>query len=144
MNLTTQDVALLLSALGLGAVLNSIVKAVSDRRKLGADTTSILTSAARELVEPLRKELATEREERATEHRQHIEDLAYEKEVRRREHEAHLRELAQEREQAAELRTELDGALGECRNLRDELSAARTEIDALRHEVNAAARHDEG
>jgi polyhydroxyalkanoate synthesis regulator phasin len=113
-NLTTQDIALLLSALGLGAVLNSVVKALSDRRKLGADTTSILTSAARELVEPLRRELQTERQERAIEHRQHIEELAYEK------------------AEAASVRRELNRALEDCQLLRRDLAAAQDELADLR------------
>lgn len=112
--MNTQDVALLISALGLGAVLNSVVKAITEKRKLGADTTSILTAAARELVEPLRKELTAERVERAQEHAQHI------------------AELKAERQQAAELRTELDNALTECRDLRADLESAHTELTRLR------------
>lgn len=120
MNMTIENVALLISALGLGAVLNSVVKAVSEKRKIGADATSVLTAAARELVEPLRQELKTERAERAQEHEQHV------------------RELKQEREQAAQLRAELDDALSDCRHLRDELHEARTEIEQLRAELSAA------
>lgn len=112
--MTTQDVALLLSALGLGAILNSVVKALSDRRKLGADTTSILTSAARELVEPLRKELAAERAERVAEHQEHVQ------------------ELAAERAQVTQLKRDLDVALDECRTLRRGLAAAHDELTRLR------------
>ena len=112
--MTTQDIALMLSALGIGAVLNSVVKAFSDRRKLGADTTSVLTSAARELVEPLRKELAAERAERAAEHREHVQALDA------------------ERAQVTQLRRDLDVALDECRTLRRGLSAAHAELTRLR------------
>lgn len=112
--MTVQDIALLISALGLGAVLNSVVKAVTEKRKVGADTTSVLTAAARELVEPLRNELATERQERAEEHRQH------------------LAELQSERRQAEALKSELDRALDECRVLRRGLAAAHEELTRLR------------
>lgn len=112
--MNTQDVALVLSALGGGAVIQSVVNALKDRRKLGADTTSILTSAARELVEPLRKELATERAERADEHR------------------THLAELEDERRKAESVRRELDRALEDCRLLRRELQQTKGELDRLR------------
>lgn len=45
--------SLLLSG-GFGAVLATIVAAVINRRKLGADTASILSKTAIELVQPLR------------------------------------------------------------------------------------------
>lgn len=112
--MNVEDAALVLSALGFGAVAQAALRAITDRRKIGADTTSILTAAARELVEPLRKELATEREERAAEHQQHVQ------------------ELREEREAAAGLRADLDAALGEARTLRLSLSAAHRELTALR------------
>lgn len=112
--LSVEQVALLLSALGLGAVLNSVIKAVSEKRKVGADATSVLTAAARELVEPLRRELQTERAEREEEH------------------EKHLRELAHEKREAKAVRRELDRALEDCRLLRRDLQAAQVELEDLR------------
>lgn len=107
--MTTSDVALLLTALGLGAVLQSVIAAVSQRRKVGADTMSVLTAAARELVEPLRKELAQERAE-------------------------HSAELNMEQEKVREVRSELRAALDEVSELRDELAAARREAEQMRRE----------
>jgi chromosome segregation ATPase len=112
--LSIEQVALLLSALGLGAVLNSVIKAVSEKRKIGADATSVLTAAARELVEPLRRELQTERAEREEEHTKH------------------LRELAHEKREAKAVRRELDRALEDCRLLRRDLQAAQAELEELR------------
>lgn len=114
MNLTTEQIALLLSALGIGAVMRDVVKSVIDRRKLGADTTSVLTTVALSLVKPISDQLEAERTARAEEHAQHI------------------AELQEERAQAELLRADLDAALGECRTLRADLAAAHDELNALR------------
>lgn len=112
--LSSEQIALLLSALGIGAVLRDVAKSLLDRRKVGADTTSVLTTVAVSLVKPLSDQLEAERTERATEHAQHI------------------RELQEERAQAAALKTDLDAALDECRTLRKDLAAAHTELTRLR------------
>lgn len=125
MNLSVQELALLISALGLGAVLNSVVKAISEKRKVGADSVSVLTAAALTLVKPLQDELERERIERATE-------LERERSDRAREHEQHIRELRDERAQATQLKNDLDAALDECRTLRRGLAAAHDELTRLR------------
>lgn len=38
---------------GIGVVLVALIEAIRNRRKLGADTVSVLTKAASELVQPL-------------------------------------------------------------------------------------------
>lgn len=115
--MSIEQIALMISALGIGAVLNSVVKAITEKRKVGADTTSVLTAAALTLVEPLRKELEAERVERA------------------REHQTHLEELASERRSASALRADLSSALDECHELRAELVEARAELVALRAQI---------
>lgn len=137
--MTIEQAALLISALGLGAVLNSVVKAITEKRKLGADTTSILTAAARELVEPLRAELANERVERAAENAEHVARLQQERAERAAEHAEHIAELQREREQAAALTSDLDAALNECRTLRAGLAAAHRELTRLRARLDDAA-----
>lgn len=47
----------LLIGSGAGAILLSLVQALLNRRKLGADTASVLTKAAAELVQPLRERI---------------------------------------------------------------------------------------
>lgn len=100
----------LLGGIGLG------VKAILERNTLkarathdDASATAIVTAAARELIDPLRKELAAERDE-------------------------HAREVQMEREKVAAVRDELEAALAEAKELRGELVMARVEADALRRE----------
>lgn len=112
--ISTEQIALLLSALGIGAVLRDVAKSVLDRRKLGADTTSVLTTIAVSMVAPLSAQLEDEREQRVKDHVEHI------------------AELQAEREQAALLKRDLDAALEECRTLRRSLTAAHAELTALR------------
>jgi hypothetical protein len=118
--LSSEQLALLLSALGIGAVLRDVARSLLDRRKVGADTTSVLTSVALTLVKPLNEQLEAERAVRATEHAQHIADLRA------------------ERAQASALRDDLDKALTECRDLRDELEAAHKELTRLRARLDDA------
>lgn len=47
----------LLIGSGAGAILLALVQAMLNRRKLGADTASVLTKAAAELVQPLRERI---------------------------------------------------------------------------------------
>lgn len=103
--------------LGLLGAIGAGIKAILDRRGLSAkadadeaSATSVLTAAARELVDPLRKELALER----TEHAKEIAEL-------RRQVKAVLGDLAECRDEA--------------RQLREELTKARKENDRLRHRV---------
>lgn len=42
---------------GGGAIVLALVQALLNRRKLGADTASVLTKAAAELVQPLRERI---------------------------------------------------------------------------------------
>lgn len=105
----TEELAILLAALGFGGALVAVVNAIFQRRKVGADATAVVTAAARELVDPLRKELANERA-------------------------AHAAEVDLERRKVAEVRAELAAALEEARILRNELAMARVEADALRRE----------
>ena len=110
--MNTQDTAVLLAALGFGGALVAVINAVFQRRKVGADATAVVTAAARELVDPLRKELANERA-------------------------SHYAEVEVERARVAEVREELAAALSEARDLRNELALARVEADALRSEREA-------
>jgi hypothetical protein len=100
--------------------LRDVAKSVLDRRKLGADTTSVLTSVAVSLVEPLSRQLEAERSERAKEHAQHI------------------AELQEERLQAVALRADLAEALDECRDLRADLAAAHDELTRLRARLDGS------
>lgn len=97
-------IAAVATSLGLGGVAVAVVNTVAQRRKVGADATSVVTAAARELVDPLRRELATERAE-------------------------HSAEIAEGRVKVREIRDELDRALDEAKNLRMELAAVRVELD---------------
>jgi septal ring factor EnvC (AmiA/AmiB activator) len=97
-------IAAVATSLGLGGVAVAVVNTVAQRRKVGADATSVVTAAARELVDPLRRELATERAE-------------------------HTAEIEQGRAKVREIRDELDRALDEAKNLRMELAAVRVELD---------------
>jgi hypothetical protein len=103
------------AALGTGTIV-AVINAISQRRKVGADAnkadadaTTMVIAAARELVDPLRRELALEREQ-------------------------HSRELALERRRVGEVRDELDAALRDAQALRGELAMARIEADELRRE----------
>lgn len=105
----SKDPTELIAALGLGGAIAAAVNAIVQRRRIGADTTAVITAAARELVDPLRKELATERAE-------------------------HAAELDLGRRRLEQMREELASAMDEARALRSELAAARSEADALRRE----------
>lgn len=101
----------LLGGIGLGA------KAILERRVLasraesdGASATAVITAAARELVDPLRKELAKERSE-------------------------HLEELAGERAKYAILRAEI---MSDLELARDTAQRLRLELVELRQEVARA------
>ncbi len=98
------ELATLLAALGFGGALVAVVNAVFQRRKVGADATAVVTAAARELVDPLRKELANER---AT----------------------HAAEVEMERQKVAEVREELQAMTEEAKALRQELGEVRRELD---------------
>lgn len=111
------ELATVLAALGFGGAVVAVVNAVSQRRKVGADATSVVTAAARELVDPLRRELANERAE-------------------------HAREVEVERMKVAEVREELAQALTEAKSLRNELAMARVEADALRRDREEYRKKD--
>lgn len=97
----------LIAIIGAVGALGAVVNAVFQRRKIGADATAVVTAAARELVDPLRKELATERAENAAE--------------------------ALERGKAIALvLADLDAASEQAHRLRDELEDCRRELDILR------------
>lgn len=106
-----------LAALGLLGGIGAGIKAILDRRGLTAkavsdeaSATSVLTAAARELVDPLRKELALEREE-------------------------HAKEIAELRRQAKAILADLSECRDEARGLRVDLSKARAENERLRARV---------
>jgi chromosome segregation ATPase len=109
---TNSDIALMAAALLTGGTIVAVVNAVAQRRKVGADATAVVTAAARELVDPLRKELAQERADNAD-------------------------EVAEERRKVAAMREEASAALEEARALRTELHEARLEADRLRREREA-------
>lgn len=95
-----------------GGALASVITTLAQRRKVGADATAVVTAAARELVDPLRRELANERAE-------------------------HAAEIDVERKKVAGVRNELDQAMKEAQALRSELVAVRHEMDELRRENDA-------
>ena len=104
-------------AAGLLGAIGAGVKAIIDRRGLTAKAvsdeataTSVLTAAAREQVDPLRKELALEREE-------------------------HAKEIAELRRQAKAILADLSECRDEARQLRADLSTARSENKRLRLRV---------
>lgn len=101
--------AIIAAIAGFATALVAVLNALVQRRKIGADATSVVTAAARELVDPLRRELANERAE-------------------------HAREVEAERMKVAEVRKELDQCADEARSLRNELAMARVEADALRRD----------
>jgi TolA-binding protein len=101
----------LLGGIGLG------IKAWYERRQLAAvansteaTATAVLVAAARELVDPLREELASERA-------------------------AHAKEAEAERRKLIEVRKQLDSALDDCHHLRRELRKARGEIEDMHQEL---------
>lgn len=51
------DLGELLLGGGIGGIIVSLIQALVNRRKLGADTASVLTKAAAELVQPLRERI---------------------------------------------------------------------------------------
>lgn len=110
--MTSESLALVLAAVLGGGTLASVVNAVLQRRKVGADATAVVIAAARELVDPLRQELANERAE-------------------------HSRELEVEQEKVIRFRKEMDAALVEAQQLRNELALARVEADELRRDREA-------
>lgn len=105
---------------GICMVLGYIVKALAERRSLNrnaaaaetnanaeaAGATAVVVAAARELVEPLRRELAQERAD-------------------------HAGEVEQERAKAVRLREDLDGALVDARRLRVALDEMRQEFQVM-------------
>ena len=100
--------------LGLLGAIGAAIKAVLDRRGLTAravsdeaTATSVLTAAARELVDPLRKELALERE-------QHAKQVA----GMRQEVKAIMADLSECREEARQLRADLEETHEEKKRLR--------------------------
>lgn len=100
----------------LVTAVGTIAKALSDRRAVRAkatlddsSATVAVTAAARELVDPLRKELAKVREEAAA-------------------------DLEAERKKVHELRDELEECTAEAARLRGELAMARVEADELRRD----------
>ena len=103
--------------LGLLGAIGAAIKAVLDRRGLTAravsdeaTATSVLTAAARELVDPLRKELALEREQ-------------------------HSKEIAELRRQAKAILSDLSECRDAARELRADLTKTRRENPRLRARV---------
>ena len=125
----------ILSGLGLFGGIGLGIKALLERRSLnatalatqakagGEDATaaSIVAAAARELIDPLRKELATEREE-------HREERKAERA------EADL-ELERERAKVRALQADLDKALDDVALLRSNLRKALVEVGRAKETV---------
>lgn len=88
-------------ALAVNALANQTNAQASD-----ASATAVVIAAARELVDPLRKELALERQE-------------------------HSAAVAAERNKLRQMRDELQSALDESRALRVELNQMRQEMDRM-------------
>ena len=108
--LTATDLVTLLVASGLLGGIGYAIKALADRKATrakansdDASATSVVVAAARELVDPLRKELQQERE-------------------------SHSREIEEERRRVAHVREELDLAMDDVHRLRNELTLALAEV----------------
>lgn len=109
-SLTATDFITLLVATGLLSGIGYAIKALADRKATrakansdDASATSVVVAAARELVDPLRKELQQERE-------------------------SHSREIEEERRRVAHVREELDLAMDDVHRLRNELTLALAEV----------------
>lgn len=74
---TSAIVAAVVASLGIGGAVAAVINGLMQRRKIGADATVVVIAAARELVDPLRKELQTERAERAVEERDYLAKIAF-------------------------------------------------------------------
>lgn len=98
-----------IAALFGGGAITGIGSAILQRRKVGADATAVITEAARELVDPLRKELATERSENA-------------------------KEVEAQRMKVARLTKELEAVEATLRVIRAELVECRADLDVMRRE----------
>jgi hypothetical protein len=86
----------LLGGVGLG--IKAIIERAVLKARAGVDdasATEVVTRAARELIDPLRKELATERAE-------HAEELAEQRREKQELREAHRQQVEDERKAAAE------------------------------------------
>lgn len=117
--MNAEQLTLLVTAILSGGIWQA-AKALIERKSLSksldakgnvddANATATVIAAARELVDPLRKELAEERR-------------------------SHGEEIEVERAMVAEVRAELASARAEARELRAELALARVEADNLRRE----------
>jgi response regulator RpfG family c-di-GMP phosphodiesterase len=136
------DASLLMAILGALGLLGGVglgIKAFYERNllraKAGADdanAAAVVVAAARELVDPLRRELSLERQ-------QHELELSAAME-------RHTMELELERRKALEVRAELQAAMQDVGRLRTELNAALEELSVTRirlrelEEENAAMR----
>lgn len=125
-----EQLGLVLIALLSGGSVVALINAIAQRRRVGseaakngADVTSVVIAAARELVDPLRQELAAERAE-------HEKEMTV---LRKR----HARDIAQEHEKVNRFRESMDEALREAHALRGELALARVEADELRRDREA-------
>ena len=103
-------VASIIVALCGGGAITALLTTLGQRRKVGADATAVVTAAARELVDPLRRELAAERRD-------------------------HAAEIELERKKVKEVRRELEAAMREAKALRRELADARAENDRYRKRI---------
>jgi chromosome segregation ATPase len=121
MTLDASTLVTIAAMVGLPAIVGLVVKAVIERKQITANAantdataTATVIAAARELVDPLRKELREVREE------------AYEG-------------VRVERAKVAELRAELQGANQEVRELRTALAEVRAELSRC-HKANVEYR----
>lgn len=101
-----QDVILLLSALGVGAILREVVVAFLQRRKLGADAVVLINAAAADSVSWMRRELAAERAE-------------------------HTAEIAENDAKVADLSDQLEACATQVQKLRAQLALATTDVEQL-------------
>lgn len=114
----------LVVGLGLLGGLGWGIKAFIDRKVIAAtaasnqaSATAVITAAARELVDPLRRELAAERDEQA-------------------------QRVEAERRKLAEMRAELEAAIEESQTLRSGLHEMRDEMQELQRENQAYRRRN--
>lgn len=116
-----------LSGLALGYIINALVQLWKLRKEAPtaeASATAVVVAAARELVDPLRAELAQERKD-------HAEGVAVE---RRKVAEVRL-ELDAVREELVEVRADLAKTREDFREMHNELSRVREENIAYRERI---------
>lgn len=123
-------------ALGLLGGLGAGVKAVLDRIALrakanvdNASATEVVTRAARELIDPLRKELAAERAE-------HAEELAEQRKEKEALRKYHADQVEEERRAALAIKRQLEDVQSRCEAVTAEVETLRKALRETQEEAD--------